>query len=324
MKRIFCVMRLLCIAYFLLVSTISISQRIDNSSVVRSFEKESFVRLSYDNDYFTASDKNYTQGINIEVVDPLFKHNPIQFLLPKAKTRWNQYGFEIQHNGFTPKNIRNDEIQVGDRPFAAAIMINSFKLSTDSIKKDKWVSSFSLGMIGPIAFGEEMQVGIHKAIGGVIPQGWKNQIKNHLLINYMVGYEKQLIKGGDNFSLDGYSRLRLGIYNTSGSFGFSSKFGVFKSCYQRQESGRDFQTYLYINPIVNLIGYDATLQGGWFNDSPYTINSGNINRFTFQHNFGLVIKTKRCYVEYFWTTLTKEFRTGEAAKWGGVKFGYNF
>ena len=88
---------------------------------------------------------------------------------------------------------------------------------------------------------------------------------------------------------------------------------------------RRFQVYIYSKPQLNLIGYDATLQGGIFNrKSPYTIPSSEVERFVGQHNFGLIVQTKTLYFEYTTTDITKEFSSGTSASWGGIKVGFTF
>jgi hypothetical protein len=83
------------------------------------------------------------------------------------------------------------------------------------------------------------------------------------------------------------------------------------------------QAYLYAAPLVNAVGYDATLQGGLFNKAnPYTISPADINRFVFQGNAGLVIKINTWQLEYFQSYLTKEFKTGNYHMWGGVRVGW--
>ena len=44
------------------------AQKIDNSVAFRNIESESYFRYHYDNDYFAATDENYTQGYNFELV----------------------------------------------------------------------------------------------------------------------------------------------------------------------------------------------------------------------------------------------------------------
>ena len=37
-----------------------------------------------------------------------------------------------------------------------------------------------------------------------------------------------------------------------------------------------------------------------------------------------VIKTKTLYFEYTRSAITKEFKSGSAAKWGGIRIGFTF
>ena len=196
-------------------------------------------------------------------------------------------------------------------------------ITTNQEKKSRFTSSFSLGIIGPGAFGKEMQVGIHKATGNKIPLGWQNQIKSDVVINYEVGYEKQLVKYQDLFSLQGTVNAKIGTLFTNASVGFNSTFGIINAPFSSSSKRNSFVLYAYAQPVLNLIGYDATLQGGVFNkQSPYTILSGVVERLTAQFNYGIVLKTKTLYFEYSRSVITKEFTSEDSYKWGGVKVGF--
>ena len=202
-------------------------------------------------------------------------------------------------------------------------MLKSFMITTNQEKKSRFTSSFSLGIIGPGAFGKEMQVGIHKATGNKIPLGWQNQIKSDVVINYEVGYEKQLVKYQDLFSLQGTVNAKIGTLFTNASVGFNSTFGIINAPFSSSSKRNSFVLYAYAQPVLNLIGYDATLQGGVFNkQSPYTILSGVVERLTAQFNYGIVLKTKTLYFEYSRSVITKEFTSEDSYKWGGVKVGF--
>lgn len=177
------------------------AQKIDHTSSFKSMPDTRYFRIHYDNDYFAATDENYTQGYNLELVLPSLSKNPINTLFIKTEDDVATYGIAIEHIGFTPNDYASDEIQFGDRPFAAAIMLKTFKISTNTSKKSRTTSSLSLGLMGPGAFGKEMQVGIHKATGNKIPMGWQYQIRNDVVINYNIGYEKQLMEYGDLMTL---------------------------------------------------------------------------------------------------------------------------
>lgn len=310
---------------FLLISILSNAQKIDNSASFRDINSTSYFRYNYDNDYFAATDENYTQGYNFELVLKSLEKNPINKLFLKPESSTIKYGLAIEHIGFTPNDYVSEDIQIGDRPFSAAIMLKSFVISTNFAKKTRFTSSFSLGIIGPGAFGEEMQVGIHEATGNKIPKGWKNQIKNDVVINYEVGYEKQLFRYNKLIAIQAHSNLKFGTLFTNAAVGLNTVIGIIDTPFSKPENTKRFKLYAYVQPTLNIIGYDATLQGGVFNNkSPYTISSNNIERLTAQYNYGLVLKTKTLYFEYSRSAITREFKSGSSAKYGGIKIGFTF
>jgi lipid A 3-O-deacylase len=307
----------------LLLPVISIAQKVDNLTSIRDIKSTNYFRFHYANDYFAASDMNYTQGYSFELVTPYFKKNPANYLFLQPNEAESRYGLAIEHIGFTPERYDVSEIQFGDRPFAAAIYLKSFVIATDSINKSRFTSSFNLGIIGPAAFGGEMQIGIHEAAGNKTPRGWGNQIKNDLVLNYEIGYEKQLLNYRDLFSFQAHANAKMGTLFTNASIGFNSTIGIINSPFSSTKNRSGFQLYAYAQPILQVIGYDTTLQGGLFErNSPYTIDSNRIERFTTQYNFGIVLKTKILYLEYTRSILSKEFETGNTAKWGGIRIGF--
>jgi len=316
---------LLSLLLVLFLPELLVAQKIDNLASFRDLEGDSYFRYHYDNDYFSGTDENYTQGYSLEIVAPIIKKNPINYLLIKPLNSELRYGLAIEHIGFTPPSIGNPDIQVGDRPFAAAIMLKNFSIATDTLVKSRLSSSLILGIIGPAAFGKEMQVGIHKITGNTIPKGWKNQIKNDMVLNYEISYEKQLIRAGNHFSLQSNSTARVGTLFTNAAVGFNTTLGLINCPFSAKNIKKKFQFYAYSQVLGNLIGYDATLQGGLFKkSSPYTIPSAEISRFTGQFNYGLILKTKTLYFEYSRTVLTREFDTGTSTKWGGIRIGFTF
>ena len=301
------------------------AQKIDNTASFRDLKTERYFRFNYDNDYFASRDQDYTQGYNFELVSPAMRHNPINKLFLKPKNSESQYGVSIEHIGFTAFNIGSAEIQYGDRPFAAAIMLKSFSVSTDTIHKSRFVFSLNIGIIGPGAFGKEMQVAIHEATGNTIPQGWLHQIRNDAVVNYEVSYEKQLLHYNNLFSLQTNSTLRLGTLFTNASIGFNTTFGIINEPLASLKTKKKFALYGYAQPILNVIGYDATLQGGLFNrSSPYTIPDSQIERLTAQVNYGIVLQTRTLFLEYSRVIITREFESGTSSKWGGIKIGFRF
>lgn len=308
-----------------LLPTVLLSQKIDNLASFRDMRSESYFRFNYDNDFFAASDKNYTQGYSFEYANRSLAKNPVHSLFIKPKTSYFTYGLALEHIGYTPSDFVSPDIQIDDRPFAAAIYIKSFVIATDTISKSRLSQSLSLGIIGPGAFGKEMQTAIHKLIENKTPGGWDNQIQNDLVLNYKMGYEKQVFNFKDIANLQAIASLQLGTLFTNASFGFNATVGLIDNPFSRNGTHSKFRFYAFAQPTVNVVGFDATLQGGIFtNDNPYTISSKNIERLTAQIDYGLILKYRKLYLEYTRTTITKEFTSGNTANWGGFKAGFLF
>lgn len=299
------------------------AQKIDNMASFRDMNTAEYFRFHYDNDYFTASDKNYTQGYSFELVAPYLAKNPLNYLLFNPDGAETRYGLAIEHIGFTPDNYASTEIQVGDRPFAAAIMLKTFSISTNTENRTRFVTSLNTGIIGPGAFGKEMQVSIHEATGNKIPMGWLHQIRNDIVVNYEMGYEKQLLSIDKFASLQATANLKAGSLFTNGTLGLNATVGIVGNPFGALNNKRGFELYAYAQPQVRVIGFDATLQGGLFNkSSPYIIATSDVERFTAQTNYGIVLKTKTLYFEYTRSVISKEYETGNSYKWGGIRIGF--
>ncbi len=269
---------------------------------------------------FVYTDRNYTQGYNFEFVSPKLAKNPFNYLLFKFSNNNNKYGLSIEGIGFTPQDIGSHDIQFRDRPFASATVIKSFVIATNQEQKSRLSTGFSIGMIGQATLGKETQVAIHKLTGSTIPNGWKHQIRNDLLVNYQVDFEKEIV-AFKYFSFNGDAKLKLGTLFSNASIGSNIVVGKFNKIYHATNGSR-FQCYGFIQPILNFVAFDATLQGGVFNNSsPYTVLNKDINRLTYQLNYGLIFKLKKYYLEISQTYLTKEYEFGSEVRWGSVRFG---
>ena len=314
--------RLVVIFIFLVHSFLSTAQVIDNAALYRNMLSDKSIRLHYENDYFSASDLYYTQGINLEIIHPNLRNFILAKLLVSLPRTTQKFGIAAEYLGYTPSSISSDDILYGDRPFASSLMVKSFSISNDSSSGIRLNSNFSLGIIGPLAGGKEFQSLIHKWINDEQPRGWQHQIQNDLVINYNIGIAKSLVDF-DNISVAGKVSVDLGTMKTNARCGLIFLAGFFENPWLNfSQSHRKIQIYMYDEPYAQITGYDATLQGGMFNrKSPYTIRASDVTRFVFQNNAGLVMKFNNLYLEYFQTYITKEFRTGNSHQWGGVRVG---
>lgn len=313
----------------ILLCTFTQAQVIDNTSSIKNNESEKYFRFHYDNDYFTATDEYYTQGITLEYVHPVLKHNPINKLLLKPKHSDAKYGIRFDHFGYTPTSIRSEFIRYGDRPFCGNLSFSSFMIAIDTLKQQRLSTTLTVGVIGSKAGGREMQVKIHEWLKNITPLGWEYQIANDVILNYQINYEKALYHYRNVFIVNSISELRVGTHTDKIKSGFNFMVGNIPNPYasnaQTQTTKKKFRYYVYGQVQPGFTVYDATLQGGLFNKtSPYTLSAKELTRLTLQGDFGLVMKIRKLTLEYCQSFITKEFETGKLHRWGGVRLGVVF
>ena len=299
------------------------AQLIDNTSTFKNINAKSYFRFHYDNDVFTKTDYYYTQGITLEYVHPSIEKFFLTKLLYKPKNSSAKYGIAFNLFGYTPTSIKSNAILYGDRPFEANLSLKLFSIATNNSRQERIASALSVGVIGPAALGEEIQTNIHRWTGNKLPKGWNNQIRNDIILNYQLNYEKKLV-AANAFLLNGAAELNAGTLNDRLSGGLNFMTGHFNNRYQ-QNPKKKTEYYLYGQAKTTVIGYDATMQGGLFNrKSPYIIPSEDISRITFQADAGVVVNFRKLSFSYSQSFLTKEFATGKQHRWGGLTFGFSF
>jgi lipid A 3-O-deacylase len=310
----------------LIVPQVSFSQAMDNTPVQRAIKDEKYVRFNYENDYFTRTDYYYTQGIYLEWIEPWLHHFPLTRLLIHPKEAALQYGIALEHDAYTPQDYTKTEIQFGDRPFAAAILLKTFGMATDFAHKHRISSALSSGVIGPAAGGKEIQSAIHHWTNNPQPKGWHNQVANDLVLNYQLDYQKQLFNWGKHFLGTADVSVAAGTLSDKANIGITVMAGVFDDPFGVSVvSKKKIKIFAYEHPEWNIVAYNASLQGGLFNKSSiYTISAESLSRRVFQNNWGIVMSTGRMYLEYSQSYISREFNGGLKHRWGGIQVGIGF
>jgi len=315
------------VLFLMLTAIFASGQEINNTSSFRTINGERYFRFHYENDFFTAADYYYSQGIQLEMVNPALKKiTPLKVLLHLPSASY-KYGLSVEHEAYTPSSIRHNEILDHDRPFAVTLSLKTFLISIDTLQRIS--ASLTGGIIGPAAGGEWMQKSIHKWLHNIEPLGWQNQVRNDVILSYNIAYEKKLLSAGHYLLLNNYATINAGTLKNNVGIGAVLMLGSFDSPFSssnaRSYSHSNFQFHFYTQPLVSFIAYDATLQGGVFNhNEPYSIPANKISRLTFQNNFGLVVSIRKIYLEYFQSILSKEFTEGRYHRFGGVRIGIAF
>jgi hypothetical protein len=285
-----------------------------------SLTRRGFVRLDYENDFFNATDRYYTQGVKLEIVNPLFLRSPLRYIFLSFKGGAHESGVFVMQECFTPSSIRRDTVFTGDRPFAACLYMGQRMMSIDTAGTHRLSSSFIVGFLGPRAGGRETQVNIHKWLNNIEPLGWQYQVSNDIVINYSAAYDKLLLQRR-NMELQAGAGLRAGtLYDNAGvSFAFSA--GRLDPVFNPLQKNihKKFRCFATIWSSANVVAYNATLQGGMFNkNNIYTISPADVQRLLISGGLRGVIAFKRLRLEYSRTWSTSEFAGGLPHGWGGV------
>ncbi|RYY58435.1 MAG: DUF2219 family protein, partial [Chitinophagaceae bacterium] len=96
--------------FFVALSLFAAAQRIENLSTFRNAGNDHYIRLHYDNDYFTKTDRYYTQGITLEYADPRLKKLFLSRLLLTPFSAPASYGITLGIFAYTPTSIEENQI----------------------------------------------------------------------------------------------------------------------------------------------------------------------------------------------------------------------
>lgn len=200
--------------------------------------REGALTLTLENDTFTGSDNNYTNGLGIAWVSgavragdegPLGRWARFWSFLPLMKDeRYTTYAsWALAHEMNTPDDIKNPNPSTDDQPYSGILSVDSILY----LHRRDWTHAWQLklGVVGPASQADHVQRGFHKLIGADEPRGWHTQLPNEPIVNvsYSVAHR---VAGGRAF---GSSEWRLvpvatagiGNYFTGAGVGVYGEFG---------------------------------------------------------------------------------------------------
>ncbi len=297
------------------------AQAIRTVGVERDAGQSRLWRLAYDNDFFTATDRYFTQGIVLEVLHPRLARLPFTSALLTPHSSVSRVSIIYEDDGYTASDLKATDILRGDHPYAGTKQLRLSGIAIDTLRRQRVTSALTVGIIGQGAGGAAIQTFIHRQTGNTIPRGWVHQIRNDAIVNYETGIERQAYRAGDALLLTTSGFARLGTFNTAVTVGTTLMLGRVGTPFAgAADSRRRF--WVYVKPQLNVVGHDATLQGGLFNrTSPYTIASRDLARLVYRQQVGLVYRSRSRFIEYYRTDATPEFRGARSHRSGGFLIG---
>lgn len=302
---------------------------VSSFSQKRNYRNEFGFRSDNDAYLFYGQDRYYTNGLFIT-----FRH---AIKMPENETKetikkiWEIEAGQYMYN---PQSGSVPDITYVDRPFTA-YLYGGFRFSW--LKRNEQVIRLSIegGTIGPAALGEDAQKLLHKLVGFYPPDGWQYQLNNAPAINSALDYTRLISKTGEktDLSFNGYAHLGTtfsgagaGVLFRAGNIGklFNSASTNSRISNNISDSVPQKEIFFYMQPQLHFIAYDATIEGGMFNDDkgPVTFTP---NRLAFSQELGVKYAEKRWTASFSLIFRTREISTQvHAHQYGSIGLYYRF
>ncbi len=214
--------------------------------------------LHIDNDtlMFNQRDGFYTSGVEIGR----------RYLL-KDESASTEFGWHVGQDMYTASDIKYtpDMISDFDHPYAAWLYVG---LSKNTARSDgshiKW--SVDIGCLGPCAAGEWTQTNLHRVLNQPLPQGWSTQMRNEWGAVLSANVSPLRWSVAPSFDITPNLHGRFGNIFTDAGGGVTLRIGRL-NIFPEQDT-----LHGYLRLDASVIGYNATLQGGYFShDNPRTV-----------------------------------------------------
>lgn len=295
------------------------------------------IGIQSDNDSYLGqgSDRYYTDGIYV-----YYRHA----LKVDANTNLQNkiFGFETGQKIFNPQTgsiSYNGVDNPGyiDRPFAAYLYLGS-TLNLLYKNESNLKLGAQIGVVGPDAYGRQVQTFVHDNFGFYHPSGWQYQVDNDLELNLSAEYNRLLKRSSwIDVSLTSYANLGNGFSGLG--IGPLFRFGDFNQLFNSVSTQstaiqsavaaplHSHELFFYYKPQFNLVAYDATVQGSLFGSrSPGSMEvTLDAERFVFSNQLGIGYSGKRFVIDAAAVFHTKDVKQMvQSHQWGSVTLLYRF
>lgn len=210
----------------------------------------SVFRLSIDNDslLLKKDDGFYTSGNQLSM----------RKVLTAANTSV-AYGWQIGQDLYTASDIklRPEQIAPLDHPYAGWIYAGVFREASDASGAGHRLA-LDLGCLGPCAGGEWSQTHLHRLIQQPMPQAWSSQLQQEWGAVLSAEWSPSRWSLNPNIDISPRFKARAGNIFTDAGMDATLRLGQLNALPEQASH------YGYLRAEIKAIGYNATLQGGYF------------------------------------------------------------
>lgn len=330
--------------FFILIMLSSLPSSGELHQPSTDIQKAWTTNIYFENDLFSETDQNYTNGIKVSWISPNVSNyiDDENSILPEWVKQLNKHltFFHKNHKGlqrnvvlslgqtiYTPLDIDRTDLITNDRPYAGWLFGGIGYHSKDENQLDSM--EINLGVIGPASFAHEAQDFIHDLRGFKKFQGWDNQLSNEIGINIIYEHKNKHIRetysGGFGYDaithfgaslgnvatyLNGGIELRSG-WNIPADFGTSAvrpggdNAAPGSSWDPRLSSKRILGLHLFTSLDARWVLRDIFLDGNTFTDS----HSVDKKPLVADISAGFSISYSKLKLSYAQIFRTKEFKS---------------
>lgn len=200
---------------------------------------DSAFTLLVENDKFTGSDNNFSNGVGISWSTGELHRFDDRSLVRRWAGLWdflpfigeedyeNWASWTLGQEMHTPDDITDPDPPLDDQPYAGVLYLDS----TFHARRERWWHTWNvrLGVVGPASQADTFQRWFHDLIDADKPRGWSTQLPNEPLVNldYTAGYIWHPRKPGKALSwrLVPNASIGAGNYFTGASVGLFGEAG---------------------------------------------------------------------------------------------------
>lgn len=224
------------------------------------------------------SDRNYTQGAKIQFLsgDHTFRgwFNALAPSVGYDAPNW-KWGLEAGHQVYTPEKITEHRLIRDDRPYAGWLyggLIFQQRGTNAGGAGVMGTYRLRVGTVGPDSQADHAQVSWHRTFGFDEPNGWRNQLRNELGIQFGYDRRHRYVLCGDAWSVQFFPEggVELGNIRVDAHLGgmlragwnIPNEFGLGGSTHDA-----DFGVHLFGGVTGYAVALDIFLDGNNFRDS---------------------------------------------------------
>jgi hypothetical protein len=257
---------------------------------IPNYTKEFSFKTENDAYLFNLNDSYYTNGF---ILNYAFMKN--------QKEKKKIQSLELGQKTFTP-SIRETKTSADiDRPYCGYLYLNYAQ--TQFLKKERVLQlNGALGLVGRSSWGEGLQNTYHSWLGFAKFTGWKYQIENALGVDIGATYASGFM-GNNEFKILSVFQVNLGTTFTNTKWGAMMVWGAFEKNSQsalwnarlgssNEKSKRKHEFFGYFYPQIIAQAYNATLQGGIFNNGAREVTQ-TPSSFMYQQTLGVCYASGR-------------------------------